>query len=152
MTLPPSHTWKQRGSLMLWRYANPSRHYAGWHMTGDAAGCASMVALLQAFEDEATPMNRSLALSAPGKAALAVPNSRTAPVVAARKLRLSLAEASPHWSLMAAPESAELRVGREWLPALRQAIAGIPSGHGDHAIGPEHDGRLWFWWWPAPAR
>ena len=51
----PQYRWKQRGIISLWRYTENSRNYSGWHLTADAAGCASLLELLPPVD--APPVN-----------------------------------------------------------------------------------------------
>ena len=136
---------------MLWRYTENQRNFPGWHLTADPAGCASLIALLDAFAADGTPSSRTLTVTAPTQAALAVPNNRSAAPVAPAKLRISLSPAATEWSFPQSINPAELSVGADWLPVLRQAIAGIPQGKGDYSIGPSDSGSLWLWWQPAAA-
>lgn len=144
-----SHSWQQNGSIMLWRYPDNERNFPGWHLTADAGGCASVVAVLDAFAADGAPASRTLSITAPTAAVLAVPNNGSACAKAPRKLRLSFSEDTALWSFPDSDAPAELSFGAEWLPILRQAFLGIPSGKGDYSIGSAERGRLWLWWQPA---
>lgn len=135
---------------MLWRYSENRRNFPGWHFTANADGCASFIALLDAFAVDADG-SRTLDVTAPTQAVLAVPNNRSAALVVPAKLRLMLSASSSYWSFPESTDPAELAVGVEWLPILRRAIAGIPQGQGDYSIGPAGSGSLWLWWQPAAA-
>jgi len=69
------------------------------------------------------------------------------------KLRLSLSATASEWSFPESLEPAALTLGSEWIPTLRQGIAGIPRGEGDYSIGKAGGGnlQLWFWWQPVAA-
>ena len=146
-----SHSWEQSGSVMLWRYSENQRNFPGWHLTANADGCTSLIALLDAFAADAAPGSRTLTITTPTQAALAVPNNRSAAWVAPAKLRLTFSAVPSQWSFPESTVPAELSIGAEWLPILRQAIAGIPLGGGDYSIGPSGSGSLWLWWQPAAA-
>lgn len=142
-----SHTWKQAGSIALWRYTENIRNYPGWHITADSAGSASLVDLLDAFAADGVPVSRTLAISTPTTAILAVPNNRSSAWRSASKLRLSLSANESEWLFPDFLEPAELTIGAQWLLELRRGIAGIPHGKGDYCIGPTRNGsfQLWFW-------
>ena len=148
-----SHSWKQAGSIALWRYKENQRNFPGWHLTADAAGCASLIALLDAFASDGGSSSRTLTVQAPTLAILSVPNNRSSAWRSPSKLRLSLSASPSEWSFPESLEPAALTFGSEWLPDLRQAIAGIPRGQGDYSIGRPGNGnlQLWFWWQPAAA-
>lgn len=146
-----SQSWQQSGSVMLWRYTENQRNFPGWHLTADPPGCASLIALLDAFAADGTPISRTLTVTAPTQATLAVPNNRSAAPVVPAKLRISFSQTATGWSFPQSINPAELSVGADWLPVLRQAIAGIPRGKGDYSIGPPDSGSLWLWWQPAAA-
>jgi len=136
---------------MLWRYAENQRNFPGWYLTADPPGCASLIALLDAFIADGTPSSRTLIVTAPTQAVLAVPNNRSAASITPAKFRLSSSSTASEWSFPQSTEPAELSVGADWLPVLRQAIGGIPQGKGDYSIGPSGSGSLWLWWQPAAA-
>ncbi len=136
---------------MLWRYTENQRNYPGWHLTATPDGCASLVALLDAFAADGMPASQTLTITAPTPAVLAVPNNRSAIPVTPAKLRLSLSSTPSEWSFTQSASLAELSVGADWLPLLRDALVGITSGKGDYSIGPSDSGSLWFWWQPAAA-
>jgi hypothetical protein len=144
-----SHSWQQSGSIMLWRYTENQRNFPGWHLTANAEGCASLIALLDFFAASGAPGFRTLTITAPTQAALAVANNRSAASVAPDKLRLTFSGMSSQWLFPESTDPAELSIGTEWLPVLRRAIAGIPVGNGDYSIGPSGSGGLWLWWQPA---
>ena len=136
---------------MLWRYSDNQRNFPGWHLTANADGCASLIALLDAFAADGAPSSRTLTITAPTQAALAVPNNRSAASVAPAKLRITFSSAPSQWSFPESTDPAELSIGAEWLPILKQGIAGILLGKGDYSIGPGGSGSLWLWWQPAAA-
>ena len=148
-----SHSWKQSGAIALWRYKENQRNFPGWHLTADATGCASLLALLDAFASDGGTCSRTLAIQAPTLAILAVPNNRSSAWRSPSKLRLSLSENPAEWSFPESLEPATLTFGWDWLPKLRQGIAGIPHGEGDYSIGGSGSSnlQLWFWWQPAAA-
>lgn len=141
-----AHRWRQTGRISLWRYLENERNYPGWHLNADAAGCRSLLMLLDALATDGDG-SRVIAITAPTRAELAVPNNRRgrAAWVAPEKLRLTFSTTDDRWSFPADLAPAALDIGAAWLAALRDGIDGIPKGRGDHCIG-RGDLRLWFWW------
>lgn len=141
--------WKQQGSVSLWRYIENERNYAGWHLNADLLGCASILALLEELtHNEGT--HRSVQISPPSAAQLAVPNNRggRAAWLAPAKLRVVCSPEPTTWEFPPSLDPASLKVGCDWLVALREGIAGMPKGCGDCSIGSRKNGSLslWFWW------
>lgn len=143
-----SHSWKQTGSVALWRYTENQRNYPGWHLSADDTGCASLIALLDAFSTDGIAGNRTVSITSPTPEILAVPNNWSASFVAPDKLLISVSDTPSQWSFPESLDPAELTIGADWLPKLRLAIAGIPRGEGDYSIGVSNAGslRLTFWW------
>jgi hypothetical protein len=150
-----SHTWKQAGQIALWRYAENERNYPGWHLTADATGCTSLVALFDALAADGIAASRTVETVPPTAAILAVPNNRAGRAAwkAPRKLRISLSTTAAQWSFPQLLDPAEFTVGLDWLAPLREGIDGIPRGLGDYSIGSSDNGSLplWFWWQPRAA-
>jgi hypothetical protein len=148
-----SHSWKQAGSIALWRYTENQRNYPGWNFTADEVGCASLLALLDAFEADGFVASRTVSTNPPTAAILRVPNNRSSAWLAPSKLRLSFSANPAEWSFPESLEPATLTFGADWLPQFRQAVAGVPRGDGDYSIGHTGNGnlQLWFWWQPAAA-
>ena len=140
--------WKQAGRVSLWHYTENDRNYPGWHLTADAAGCASLVALLDALVADGIPASRSVAITPPSKAQLGVPNNQSGSAAwrAPGKLRVSFSGSRADWLLMLDQEQAVITFGSDWLAPLREGISGIPLGRGDYSIGAKGNLRLWFWW------
>lgn len=143
-----TNAWQQSGRVSLWRYANSTRNYAGWHLNADAAGCRSLAALLEALATDGTG-SRTVALTAPTPAELRAPNHRggQASWLAPARWRLSLSPSVDAWDFSAALEPAMLSLGSDRLEPFRRALAGIPKGRGDHAIGREGNDSLKLWFW-----
>lgn len=148
-----SHAWKQTGSLSLWRYEENRRNFPGWHLTADAVGCASLLALLDALAADGGGGSRTLVIQAPTPVMLAVPNNRSSACRSPSRLRLSLSATPSEWCFPESLEPAALTFGPDWLPQLQRAIEGIPRGEVDYSLGRSDGGnlRLWFWWWPVAA-
>lgn len=144
----PRTAWQPAGTVSLWRYRDNARHYPGWQLTADAAGCASLLALLDALQTEGAGASRALRLTAPGPAQLAVPNNRDARWEAPQAMRLVLDQDSDAWQWQ--PDNAQqvLRLGLSALAELRQGVRDIAAGRGDYSLGHGMD-ALWFWWWNA---
>ena len=146
-----SHSWEQAGTVALWRYTENQRNCPSWNLTADAAGCASLLALLDAFEADGAAASRTLSITSPSPAILRVPNNRSSAWIAPSKLRLSFSVDPGEWSFPESMEPAMLSIGADWLPQLRRAVAGIPGGEGDYSIGSSSSGKLWFWWQSSAA-
>jgi len=135
--------------ISLWRYIENERNYPGWHLNADVAGCQLLLSLLQALAGDGIG-TRTVAISAPTPKQLGVPNNRsgTAAWVSPTKLRLGLSATAGEWTFPGDLDPAVLSVGADWLPRLREGIAGIPQGRGDYSIGDRKAGNLplWFWW------
>lgn len=140
-------TWKPSGTVSLWRYTVNTRNYPGWHLNADAAGCRSLLDLLDALATE-PGSHRTMPLRPPTEAQLGVPNNRRSPVVAATKLQLALSDVPAHWRFPSDPDPAALTIGSDWLAPLRKGLLDITQGRGDYRIGRDADGHLplWFWW------
>jgi len=140
---------------MLWRYTEHDRNFYGWHITADPAGCASLMALIDAFAEDGVPASRVFEVSSPTERVLAVPNNRPGQAVwiAPSKLRISYTAITTSWQFPDSLEPAELTLGADWLPDLRKGIEDIGRGLGDYSIGGRRDGSLplWFWWQPRAA-
>lgn len=146
--MKPSHAWQQHGTVSLWRYRDNARNFPGWQLTADAEGCASLLTLLDALHTEGAGASRTLQLSAPGPAQLAVPNNRDARWVAPQTMRLILDEDSGAWQWQPDGERQVLRLGVSALAGLRLGVLDIAAGQGDYSLGHGME-ALWFWWWNA---
>lgn len=148
-TLNPPSRWQQSGRISLWRYTGNNKNYPGWHLNADAAGCQSMLDLLDAFASKGE-ISRVIAITAPTPGELQVPNNRggQAGWLAPTKLRLTFSPSPTDWIFPPDLEPASLVMGAEWLGQLRQGLVGIPHGQGDFSIGETSNGslKLWFWW------
>ncbi|MGR4894438.1 hypothetical protein ACIPR8_04025 [Stenotrophomonas sp. LARHCG68] len=149
-----THAWKQAGTLVLWYYAGNDRNYPGWHLTADAEGGHSMIALLDALTHDSAPATRTLQITPPTAAHLGVPNNRAG--VAWRtpgKLRLTFSNDPHTWGLAMEQDLAVLAFGTEGTAAIRDGLLDVLQGRGDYSITiPGGTGTpLWFWWWPRTA-
>ena len=143
-----ANLWKQSGRISLWRYSENERNFPGWHLNADAAGCQSLINLLDALAADGAG-SRTVALSAPTTKQLGVPNNKggLAAWVAPDKLRVKFSPAPQEWSFLPDLDPAVIAVGSAWLAQLREGIAGIPAGRGDYSIGDRKGSLpLWFWW------
>ncbi len=146
--LSPVNAWRQSGRVSLWRYTENERNYPGWNLNADAAGCRSLLELLDALTSAGTGA-RTIKLTPPTFEQLRVPNNRggAAAWIAPEKWNVSLAPDSADWDFPADIQPAVLALGSNWLAPLRAGIAGIQAGVGDHSIGDDERGlALWFWW------
>ena len=142
-----SQPWSQSGRVSLWRYTENTKNYGGWHLNADAAGCRSLAALLRELASGGSP-TRSVRLTSPTVAELAVPNNRDADWLAPNKLRVGWSATPSDWCLPPSLDPAELTFGSDWLEPLLTGVAGIAQGKGDYSIGSRGGGSLplWFWW------
>jgi len=138
--------WKQSGRISLWRYEPNDRNFLGWHLNADAAGCESLLALLDELPHGPQPY-RTLAITEPTPKQLNVPRAN-ASWVAPSRLRLAWSSGPAAWEFSAELDPATLTFGAHWLVPLRNGIAGICKGQGDYAIGTRKGIGLplWFWW------
>ncbi|MCW4453469.1 hypothetical protein OK348_01445 [Flavobacterium sp. MXW15] len=145
-----AHSWKQSGNVSLWYYTENQRDYPGWQLTADAAGCESLMVLLDAMAADGIAASRTIELKPPSRARLAVPNNKSGLAAwrAPGKLRMVFSSNPSEWSFPPGLDPAVLAVGSDWLAPLREGISGIALGRGDHSIGPadRSGSRLWFWW------
>ena len=118
-----SHTWKQSGPVALWRFIENQRNFPGWHLTANAGGCASLIALLDAFAIDNAPSSRVLAIVQPTLAELSVPNNRSSGITVPGKLRLVFAEESNAWSFPAATDMNLRSAPNGWHHSRRQSLA-----------------------------
>lgn len=142
--------WAHTGKISLWSYRENQRNFPGWHLNADALGCRSLISLLDTLIDQ--PAAYLLDLVAPTPMQLSVPNNKSgrAAWFAPKQLQLRFSGEGSDWRfpITEAAEAACLQFGSTWIKPLREAIAGIPGGRGDYAIGARDKGstRLWFWW------
>jgi hypothetical protein len=146
----PSHAWKQRGRVSIWRYVESTHNFPGWHFTADEEGAESLALLVSAFEAEAPGASRAISVIPPSTAELGVPNNRRSGVVVPEKVRLLFHQEGERWHLAQVGPTLEFNIGDGWMPPLRKGIEGVTKGIGDYCIGarPE-DQKLWFWWQPS---
>ena len=146
----PQYRWKQRGIISLWRYTENSRNYPGWHLSADAAGCASLFELLQALRACSESTSRTVHITPPSSSTLKVPNYRSK-WVAPTKWRIAFEPnkaATSLWSIETQEDSVHLTLGVTMIQELASGVKDIRRGEGDYSIGgSDEQPRLWFWWW-----
>ena len=140
----------QPGSIYVWRYVDADRSYVGWHLSGDARGCAALIAALDALALAPDGRRRKLVTVAPPPSTLAVPGCRK-PARWAHTLVLGVDRAQPRRFALAEDNGVvTLAVGEARLDELRDRVEDIPRGGGDVAMSSDDrsaaDQRLWFWW------
>lgn len=151
--------WRQTGCVALWRYRDASRHYAGWHLSADDAGCQSIKEWLDILATNQAKANIAIQISRPSSALLQVPNCRggSASTYSPVCLRLNYQPTENVWLITKVMDEVELTIGCEWLKQLAKGIEGILQGNGDYSIGhddytdKQNDSRLWFWWHPQTS-
>lgn len=142
------NAWKQSGRISLWRYTENEGNYPGWHLNADAAGCRSLLELLDAFSLDGSG-SRTIAVTPPTAAQLQVPNYRhgAAAWVAPEKWCMTFSSAPDDWIFPPDLHPATLTLGSSWFVALRNGLTDIPAGRGDWSTGHRKgELSLWFWW------
>lgn len=150
------NSWKQQGSVYLWRYRDNARNYPGWNMHCDREASASLVDLLTALQSCTGVRYRTIRVSPPTPGVLAVPNNRggAARWWAPARWRI---EFDPElggpdaWSFSPDEDPAALRLGARYLPDFQRGVLDMMRGRGDYSIGaegasPDESEVLWFWW------
>lgn len=146
--------WEQHGNVSVWRYAGNARGFDGWHVTADADGGRSLLALIDLLtEANDVSLYRTLKVMHPTPAILRVPNHRDVPVIAPARWRLRYAQDHEDWSLVADGDVLECVLGQARMKQMRASVEAMLRGDGDFAIGTARKRRpdrhlLWFWWWP----
>lgn len=143
-----ANSWKQSGRISLWRYTENERNFPGWHLSADAAGCQSLLALLEALAADRAGF-RTVAITVPTKPQLCVPNNKggQAAWLAPNKLRVTFSPAPEEWCFPSTLDPAAITVGSAWVGRLQEGITGILKGQGDYSIGGDRGSLpLWFWW------
>ena len=141
------HAWEQEGLVSLWRYEPRNRNFHGWHLAADKAGCVSLMNLLDALSMDGPGATRSVGISRPTKAMMAVANCPVRTFVAPSALRITITEDPTEWRFPVASVYAQLFMGMGWLPLMRYGIKDVGQGNGDYSIGAgSKDQQLWFWW------
>lgn len=141
------HEWKQEGSVFLWRYEPRNRNYGGWNISADKAGCGSLIKLLDVLSMDGSGATRSVRITRPTKAILAVPNCPVRTFVAPNALRITIANDPTEWRFPMTSEYADLSMGADWLLLMRDSIKDIDAGLGDYSIGGSDKGDLPLWFW-----
>ena len=147
------YSWKQEGAISLWQYTEFPKKFGGWHVTGDDAGIASLLNLLQLLTD-APGIARTVTITPPTPSVLRVPNFQNGRAlwVAPTKWRVQCT-AADGWLFPPELEPASLTVGGHYVQKLNKGLGGIPKGEGDFCIGQSDSVnlRLCFWWWLGAA-
>ncbi|WP_052216019.1 hypothetical protein [Sphingomonas sp. ERG5] len=147
--------WKQVGHVYLWRYSARRSKHAGWHMTADGDGCASIADLLDRMSAEAVGHHRTIALNAPSPEIFSVPNFGEPIREKPGTLRIAYEPGYPDFEPSIADGRMILRVGEEELPDLRSAFVEVSTGGGDFALWPKDKKAatpIWFWWMPRQGK
>jgi hypothetical protein len=141
-----SDTWKQAGSLSLWRYEPRDRNYPGWHLSADRAGSESFAGLLDALAADGPEAHRSITLSVPPLYALP-DHHKSGGWVTMPKVEVSIAGSPDAWPFVVGVEANRLSVGADWARSLKEGVLAIHQGKTDYSIGPRGRGNepLWFW-------
>jgi hypothetical protein len=138
------------GRICLWRYREPLRDYAGFHLSADPAGCDQLRALLSSMTRARKPEIGTVVLDPVTPLDVAVATNRVGDTRPTSYRRWELL-VDPRFP----PEHLHFRVAgdgvrTELSPIQAESIMGgvedIRARRGDYAIGEEEEHQLWFWW------
>ena len=141
--------WQQAGGVYVWRYSKPGKSRRGWHFTGDPAGCASIIDLIERMKAAATACHRTLSLGIVTPAIWGVPNFGPAKHEHFEKLRVDYVPESSELTLVENDGRLELGVGELRATDLIAAFTDVSIGDGDFGIGTSDKKRAesWMFWW-----
>lgn len=140
--------WVQEGRLYVWRYADPSRNWRGWHFTADPAGCRSVRNLLDRMHG-GEPSHRTLRIEKVTDAILNVPNYGRKTAGNFGRLRIAYRPEREDLQLSAEGDLLIMTVGHRRLRKLAAAFADVETGGGDFGIKTSGDrgADSWMFWW-----
>jgi hypothetical protein len=140
--------WVQDGSIYVWRYKEPNRHWRGWHFSGDPAGCRSIRNLLDRMRG-GEACHRTLKLGAVTERILSVPNYQRPTHGRFRTLRLDYSPEATTLTMQLDEERLILTVGPKRITRLTAAFAEVEVGLGDFGIATSDDRKAdhWMFWW-----
>ena len=139
--------WAQKGRLCVWRYADPSRAWRGWHLTADPLGCRSIKSLLDRMH-AGGQCHRTLKLEPVTDAILRVPNYGHKVVGHFDKLRIEYRPECEELLMVPAGERLTMTVGDKRLRVLSAAFATMETGGSDFGIATSDDRKAesWMFW------
>jgi hypothetical protein len=142
--------WRQAGCIYLWCYHENTKNFPGWHMTADASGCESLLALVEEMESAQWSCEQTIHTPRPTPPIIEVP-TRARRWSAAVSLHLKVRRAANFeqgWQLRCQEGAVTLTVGPARLAELKKGFLDIAQGLGDYSIPNDapDDQRLWFWW------
>ena len=151
----PINAWRQAGDIHLWRYRPEKRGLEGWHLTADKDGLNSVIALAELLLAATHPAKRTLRLTKPSQQAINTPFRALGgrKVIAPCSLQLAVHTngAEDHWELNEEGDRAQLRLGRQSVVAVLDALRDLRDRKlDDFSIGPqcgEPSPNIWFWNW-----
>ncbi|KQM23018.1 hypothetical protein ASE73_01980 [Sphingomonas sp. Leaf24] len=143
--------WKQRGAIYLWAYPPGRARHAGWHVSADPLGSASIVDLIDRLAREGREAHRTLRLSHPTDALVAVPGFGRAAHSAPHRLRIAYVPDEQKMEVVPESDLLILRLGDARLRDLRAAFVEVGIGCGDFALKARDGTAIWFWWAATPV-
>jgi hypothetical protein len=140
--------WTQKGHVYLWRYQENTRNYPGWHLTADETFCSSFAELIGRMLVAQYGSRQSLAVTAPTKEILSIPNNRGGAAKWKSPKALILKHRKDHitddyFSLEESEDAIIISAGRQKLELLKDCVLNIPKNQ-DYSIEIGNT-QLWFW-------
>lgn len=141
--------WRQVGNVYLWRYVDRPHNYHGFHCTADAAGCASLIELLNLMHAAEFTARNTIQLTKPGANEFSVvgyPGRTHAPVT--WTIETSREKYPPqYWSFVETDHDAKLTLGHDRIADVIRGLHDVAAARGDYNIGDDDfEQSLWFWW------
>ena len=140
--------WVQEGNLCVWRYADPSHHWRGWHFAADPKGSRSVRNLLDRMH-AGEQCHRTLKLAPVTDAILSGPNYRQKKADQFEKLRIDYLPSFEDLRISPDGDVLIMTIGDPRLRKLAAAFARVEVGGGDFDIETSNDRKAdpWMFWW-----
>jgi hypothetical protein len=138
------HDWRQSGLICVWRYVDNLGNYPGWHFAADADGFVSLIDLLESFTSQPGDPSRfrTIQISQPTAALLAVPNNPYSSIIVPEKLRVASSYVCHAWTVTQSESHLVITIGRDQCDSiigwLRDPERAFDTSFGEPT-------RLWFW-------
>ena len=142
------NTWKQEGSVYIWRYPRPNRSNAGWHISGDHAGCVNIVSLFEALMS-CDHAHRTLEIKDPPEAVWRNPGFGKPLKSNFARLRISVDALASELSFIGSDDLLHISGARKHLESLWAGFVSLTIGEGDFGTRPNGHKRspiIMFWW------
>lgn len=137
--------WKQRGSIIFWKYLENSRNYPDWNLSLCPIAQKSLTDLIQRLVGGTEQCKRTIAVEFPPCSVLKVPNNQAGSgnVSSPKKICLFY---DPHlvdcWDIDHREDAVIWQIGRVHALALL-TILEAPEKYFDQSFGSESH----LWWW-----